>query len=88
MSYESMTIGQVANTAEEYKDISIPVALLILGGAAVGTYVGLQIGGGIGAAVGALVGGFIGALAVRMIKEFAVTLYPDGQVDIRFETWW
>jgi uncharacterized protein YcfJ len=86
MSYESMTIGQVANTAGEYKDVSIPGALLILGGAAVGTYVGLQIGGGIGAAVGALVGGFIGALAAGFIKEFSVTLYPDGKVDVWYET--
>jgi len=54
MGHESKIIGQVENQSHLQKEVSVSTALLVLGGAAVGTYIGFQIGGSIGAAVGAV----------------------------------
>ena len=70
----------------ERKEVSVPGATLILGGAAVGTYIGLQLGGPYGAAVGALVGSFVGAFAAGYIKKVTVVWKPNGEVRVEYET--
>ena len=80
------SLGHVDNPTRERKEVSIPGVTLILGGAAVGTYIGFQIGGPHGAAVGALVGSFIGAFAAGLIKKFKVIFKADGEVVIEYET--
>ena len=86
MSIASKYVGTVNNPTGEKREVSIPVATLILGGALVGTYVGIQIGGGPGAAVGALVGAFVGSFAAGYIKNFKVIMHPDGKVEVEYET--
>ncbi|EHH2484559.1 hypothetical protein J7X22_004673 [Vibrio parahaemolyticus] len=86
MSYNSQVLGSVNNTSGENKEVTVPGMTLILGGAAVGTYVGLKIGGPMGAAVGSMVGAFIGALAAGYIKNFKVIIHPDGKVEVEYET--
>lgn len=86
MSYKREYLGSIDNPSEQPQSINIPGAILVLGGAAVGTYVGVQIGGGIGAVVGALVGGFVGALAAGFIKNFRVVIHPDGRIEVEYET--
>lgn len=87
MSVTSKTLGTVDNPDQVKREVSVPGAVLILGGAIVGTYVGTQLGAAAGAAVGALVGAFVGALAAGYIKRFKVILHPDGKVEIEYETW-
>lgn len=82
----SQILGTVENSSRRAREISVPVAVLILGGAAVGTYVGFQIGGPMGAAVGALVGAFVGALAAGLIKGLKVRISADGTVEAQYET--
>jgi outer membrane lipoprotein SlyB len=86
MAIETTTLGTVYNPGYISREVSIPGATLILGGAIVGTYVGLQIGGPVGAAVGVLVGAFVGALAAGYIRRFRVILRPDGTVEVEYET--
>jgi uncharacterized protein YcfJ len=86
MAYAHKTLGNVENPEGLDKQVSIPGATLVLGGALVGAYIGLQIGGGVGAAIGALVGAFIGAFAAGYIKRFKVILHPNGKVDVEYET--
>jgi len=68
------------------KEVSVPTAMLVLGGSAVGAYIGFRIGGGVGAAVGTLVGAFVGALAAGLIKNFKVKLHKDGWVEVSYDT--
>lgn len=84
--YASETVGSVSNPEGIRREVSVPGAALVLGGAAIGTYVGLNIGGSVGAAVGALVGAFIGALAAGYIKRLKVILHPNGKVEVEYET--
>lgn len=83
MSVNEYSLGTVSNPARERRDVTVVGPILILGGAAVGTYVGLQIGGPQGAAVGALVGAFVGSLAALVVEEVEFTLHPDGRVTAR-----
>jgi outer membrane lipoprotein SlyB len=85
MYTSSKTIGTVDNPEQTEHKISIPGAIFILGGAAIGTYVGLKIGGAMGAAVGALVGAFVGALASGLIKDFEVIVHPNGKVEVKYK---
>ena len=86
MSYQTKVLGTVDNPEALYKEVSIPGMTLVLGGAAIGTYVGLQVGGGAGAAVGALIGAFVGSLAAGYIKRCKVVLHSDGTVEVEYET--
>ncbi|KYN82639.1 hypothetical protein ATY37_20630 [Vibrio cidicii] len=86
MTTKSKTIGSVENPTNERKEVSVSTAILILGSAAVGTYIGVQLGGPFGAAVGALVGAFIGTLAAGMIKNFKVKINPSGDVEVQYDT--
>lgn len=85
MSVSSKFVGTVDNPEQVERRVTVPVGLLIFGGAAVGTYIGLNIGGPMGAAVGALVGAFVGALAGGLIKDFEVIVHPNGKVEIRYK---
>jgi outer membrane lipoprotein SlyB len=85
MNASSKALGTVENPEQVERRVSVPGAVLILGGAAIGTYVGLKIGGGMGAAVGALVGAFVGAFAAGMIKDFEAILHPNGKVEVRYK---
>lgn len=87
MSVKSKNVGTVDNPTHEKREVSVPGTVLILGGALVGTYIGVQVGGPMGAAAGALVGAFVGALGSGIIKRFKVTVYPDGRVEVEYETW-
>lgn len=84
MNASSKTLGTVDNPEQIERKVSVPGAILILGGAAIATYIGLKIGGGRGAAVGALVGTFVGAFAAGMIKDFEVIVHPNGKVEVRY----
>lgn len=86
MTFASKTLGTVQNPEEIETTVSIPGAMLILGGALIGTYIGVKIGSTVGAAVGALVGAFVGALAAGYIKNFKVLLHKNGSVEITYET--
>lgn len=85
MNSSSKTIGTVDNPEQIERRVSVPPAVMILGGAAIVTYIGLQIGGGMGAAVGALVGAFVGAFAAGIIKDFEAILHPNGKVEVRYK---
>lgn len=86
MSKQAAVLGSVDNPGHRRREATVPGVFLVLGGAAVGTYVGLKIGGPEGAAVGALVGAFVGALAAGYIKRFKVILHPGGKVEVEYET--
>lgn len=75
---ERKVLGKVSNSDGITKKVDVPSAMLIIGGAAIGTYVGFQIGGPVGAAVGALAAGFI--------KKLRVNLKRDGTVEVEYET--
>lgn len=80
------TIGRVPRAVRRRTTVTVPRVLLVLGGAAVGTWVGFRVGGPVGAAVGALVGSFVGSLAAGLIKKLTVTIHPDGRVVVQYET--
>ena len=84
MNYYSL--GHFAAFAGESDEISVPPAVLMMGVVAAGTYVGLKIGGAYGAVVGTLIGAFVGTLASGCIKKFKVTIKPDGELIIEYET--
>jgi len=85
MIASSKNVGTVDNPDQVERRVSVPGAVMILGGAAVGAYIGLNIGGGMGAAVGALIGAFVGAFAAGMIKDFEAIVHPDGKVEVRYK---
>ena len=86
MTYNSQVLGSVNNASGENKEVTVSGMTLVLGGAAVGTYVGFRIGGPMGAAVGSLVGAFVGTLAAGYIKNFKVIIHSSGTVEIEYET--
>lgn len=86
MAIETTTLGAVYNPGYISREVTVPGATLVLGGAVAGAYVGLKIGGPVGAAVGTLVGAFVGALAAGYIKRFKVILHPNGKVEVEYET--
>jgi len=86
MGIKKEIIGHVDNPEHLEKQVDIPTAVIIIGAAAMGTYVGFQIGGPVGAAVGALVGAFVGALAACVIKRFRVRINAKGDVEVEYET--
>ena len=85
MSVNSHVLGTVHNEEGAHREVTVPGVTLVLGGAAVGTYIGLKIGGPPGAAIGALVGAFVGGFAAGMFGSVTVTWYPDGRVEVRCE---
>lgn len=85
MIASSKDVGTVDNPDQVERRVSVPGAVMILGGAAVGAYIGMNIGGGMGAAVGALVGAFVGAFAAGMIKDFEAIVHPNGKVEVRYK---
>ena len=78
-------LGTVHNIDKQRREVTLPGTILILGGAAAGTYVGFHIGGPMGAAAGALVGSFVGALAAGFIKRLKVVIRPNGEILIEYE---